>query len=276
MVFFSRPWKRIVKSSPSVRPWGPCDSGPHYKETPLQTSIKTTGLQRAAGHLAETLATGSHSTSVEANIWQVIWQVFNLCGNSRLSVWVKCVRLKGQKKIKDVGYKANISAEVAQTGWAVHSSWTSSPAERAARLGEAFHLPPQRKWTTLGRALTVCWLGLFINLTDLVFLDVGRPEGWIGFLVFCLATQMVENSSVEGFAWRGNCLIWSSPLKDEQTSLAGESPRPLEITQALKSICEKYKQQSVLIYSILFYNMYLMAANPHFEKSWCLGYSTQN
>lgn len=68
--------------------------------------------------------------------------------------------------------------------------------------------PPQRKWTAWGRALTVCWLGPFVNLTDLMFLDLERPRAWNGFLVFCLATQTVENSSVVGFAWRGSSVLF--------------------------------------------------------------------
>lgn len=101
--------------------------------------------------------------------------------------------------------------KVAQTGWGARSLWSTSPARKGTRLGEAFPLPPQRKWTSLGRALTVCWLGHFVNLTDLVFLDLGRPQSWNGFLVFCLATQTVENSSVVGFAWPGSSILFGVP-----------------------------------------------------------------
>lgn len=48
----------------------------------------------------------------------------------------------------------------------------------------SFTLPPERKLTSLGRALTVCWSGLFINLTDPVFLILRSPQGEMVFLYF--------------------------------------------------------------------------------------------
>lgn len=66
-------------------------------------------------------------------------------------------------------------------------------------------------------------------------------------LYFCLATQMVENSSVVGFAWRGSSVLFGVlRQKDKSPSLTGMSPRPLE---ALKSICEMYKTAASVLFT---------------------------
>jgi len=62
------------------------------------------------------------------------------------------------------------------------------------------------------------------------------------------------------------CFIWSPARKDESPSLTGAGPRPLEITQALKSICEMYKQRPVFIYSIVTFSMYPILANSTLWK----------
>lgn len=114
-------------------------------------------------------------------------------------------------------------------------------------LRHNFSLTPTVEVAHFRKALTVCWLGLFVRLTDLLFLDVGRTQGWNGFLLFCLATQLMENSSVVGFAWRSRAVVFGGLHKKMRLE---------QIPQALKPICQTYKQQPVFIYSIWSFSKY--------------------
>ncbi len=194
-----------------MRPWGPCCCGHTEERRPCCGRLNR---QRAGREQLED--SGRHWQQVNtAPVWRRIsgkwlgrsWT--NVGTQEVVNIGEMCLtQTVGRNKRHWLKSKCFQFREVAQTGWGARRLWSSSPAGRGASLGEAFHLPPQRKWTTLGRALTVCWLGLFVNLTDLLFLDPGRPQGWNGFLVFCLATQMVENSSVVGFAWLGSSVLF--------------------------------------------------------------------